>query len=144
VSGVSVDQAEGAAHDRLDVTVQGKPEGGFYPDRLMGTPPDDTEHHPSSSIISITVQSVKPVKFGRIFALASVEVDIDGVLVVVHGVRAIRVHPIGTRIDLPMFRDENGAWRHAITLPDEISGPIGRAVLDELVVRGLAVSGPTL
>ena len=110
----------------------------------MGTPPDDTEHHPSSkSIISITVLSVKPVKFGRIFALASVEVDIDGVLVVVHGVRAI-VHPIGTRIDLPMFRDENGAWRHAITLPDEISGPIGRAVLDELVVRGLAVRGPAL
>jgi hypothetical protein len=43
-----------------------------------------------------------------------------------------------TRIDLPMFRDENGTWRHAITLPDEISGPIGRAVLDELVNQGLA------
>jgi hypothetical protein len=111
----------------------------------MGTPPDDTEHHPSSkSTVSITVLSVKPVKFGRIFALASVEVDIDGVLVVVHGVRAIRVHPIGTRIGLPMFRDENGAWPHAITLPDEISGPIGRAVLDELVGRGLAVKGPAL
>ena len=25
-----------------------------------------------------------------------------------------------------MFRDENGTWRHAITLPDEISRPIGR------------------
>jgi stage V sporulation protein G len=110
----------------------------------MGTPPDHTEHHPSSSTISITVLSVKPVKFGRIFALASVEVDIDGVPVVIHGVRAIRVHPIGTRIDLPMFRDENGTWRHAITLPDEISGPIGRAVLDELVMRGLAVRGLAL
>lgn len=110
---------------------------------MAGTPSDDMEHHPSSSTVSITVLSVEPVKFGRIFALASVEVDIDGVLVVVHGVRAI-VHPIGTRIDLPMFRDENGAWRHAITLPDEISGPIGRAVLDELVVRGLAVRGPAL
>ena len=37
-----------------------------------------------------------------------------------------------------MFRDEGGTWRHAVTLPDEISGPIGRAVLDELVNRGLA------
>lgn len=74
--------------------------------------------------------------------LASVEVDIDGVLLVIHGVRAIRVQPIGTRIDLPMFRDENGTWRHAVTLPDEISGPIGTAVLDELVERGLAVRGP--
>ena len=41
-----------------------------------------------------------------------------------------------------MFRDENGTWRHAITLPDEISRPIGRAVLDELVERGLAIRGP--
>ena len=109
---------------------------------MAGTLPDHTEHHPLSSTVSITVLSVKSVKFGRIFALASVEVDIDGVLLVIHGVRAIRVQPIGTRIDLPMFRDENGTWRHAITLPDEISRPIGRAVLDELVERGLAIRGP--
>ena len=106
---------------------------------MAGTPSDDMEHHPSSSTVSITVLSVEPVKFGRIFALASVEVDIDGVPIVIHGVRAIRVHPIGTWIDLPRFRDENGAWRNAITLSDEISGPIGRAVPDEFVERGLAV-----
>jgi hypothetical protein len=112
--------------------------------RLMaGTLPDDTEHPSPSSTVSITVLSVKPVNFGRIFALASVEVDIDGVMLTIHGIRAIRVQPIGTQIDLPMFRDESGTWRHAITLPDEISGPIGRAVLDELVERGLAVRGPT-
>ena len=99
--------------------------------------PEDAENSPSSTV-SITVLSVKPVKFGKIFALAAVEIDIDGVLVVVHGIRAIRVQPTGTRIDLPMFRDENGVWRHAVTLPDEISGPIGKAVLDELVNRGLA------
>jgi hypothetical protein len=34
-------------------------------------------------------------------------------------------------------RDENGVWRRAITLADEISGAIGKAVLDELVERGL-------
>jgi stage V sporulation protein G len=110
---------------------------------MAGTPPDDTEHAPSS-VVSITVLSVQPVKFGKIFALASVEIDIDGVLLVIHGVRAIRVQPIGARIDLPMFRDENGTWRHAITLPDEMCGPIGRAVLVELVERGLAVRGPAL
>ena len=105
---------------------------------MSGAPLDDPEPSPPTSTVSITVLSVKPVKFGKIFALASVEIDIDGVLVLVHGVRAIRDHPRGTRIDLPMFRDENGTWRHAITLPDEISGPVGRAVLDELVNRGLA------
>ena len=108
---------------------------------MAGSLPDDTKHL-LSSIVSITVLSVKPVKFGKIFVLASVEVDIDGVLLVLHGLRAIRVHPTGTRIDLPMFRDENGTWRHAVTLPDEICGPIGRAVLDELVERGLAVRCP--
>jgi hypothetical protein len=66
-----------------------------FPDQsTAGAPPDDMEH-PASSTVSITVLSVKPVKFGKIFALASVEVDIDGVLLVIHGVRAIRVHPIG-------------------------------------------------
>ena len=110
---------------------------------MAGSSPDEAEH-PPASIVSITVVSVKPVKFGKIFALASVEIDIDGVLLVIHGVRAIRLHPIGTRIDLPMFRDENGVWRHAITLPGEICAPIGRAVLDELVERGLAVRGHAL
>jgi hypothetical protein len=108
---------------------------------MAGTPPDDTDH-PSSSTVSITVLSVKPVKFGRIFALASVEVDLDGLLLVIHGVRAIRAQPMGTRIDLPVYRDENGVWQRAITLPEEISEAIGRAVLDELVERGLAFRGP--
>ena len=53
----------------------------------------------------------------------------------------MRAQPMGTRIDLPVYRDENGVWRRAITLPDEISGAIGKAVLDELVVRGLAIRG---
>jgi hypothetical protein len=34
-------------------------------------------------------------------------------------------------------------WQRAITLPDEICGPMGKAVLDELVARGLAVKAPT-
>jgi hypothetical protein len=84
-----------------------------------------------------------PVKFGKIFELASVETDVDGVVLVIHGVRAIRV-PMGTRIDLPMFREESGVWRRAITLPDEICGPIGKAVLDALVECGLAVRGPAM
>lgn len=110
---------------------------------MAGLSPDDAEDS-ASSTVSITVLSIKPVNFGRIFALASVEVDISGVTLVLHGVRAIRVRPTGTRVDLPTFRDENGVWRDAVTLPDEISGPIGKAVLDELVERGLAVRSPTL
>lgn len=97
----------------------------------------------SSSRVSITVLSIKPVKFGRVFALASVEIDIDGVLLVIHGVRAMRAQPMGTRVNLPVFRDENGVWQRAIILPDEICGPMGKVVLDELVARGLAIKAPT-
>jgi hypothetical protein len=46
-----------------------------------------------------------------------------------------------------MSRDENGAWRHAGTFPDEISGPVGKAVLDELVgckIAMRAICPPTL
>jgi hypothetical protein len=111
---------------------------------MADTSTDDGTSPSSSSAVSITVLSIKPVKFGRIFALASVEIDIDGVVLVIHGVRAMRAQPMGTRVDLPVFRDENGMWQRAIALPDEIGGPIGKVVLDELVARGLAVKGPTL
>ena len=108
---------------------------------VAGSLPNGAED-PRASIVSITVLSIKPVNLSRIFALASVEIDIDGLMLVLHGVRALRLQSIGTLIDLPMFRDENGVWRHAVTLPDEISGPIGKAVLDERVARGLAVRSP--
>ena len=75
---------------------QAKLSGGspFRDGSMAGSSSDDVEH-PPSSIVSITVLSIKPVKFGKIFALASVEIDIDGVPLVIHGVRAIRVHPMG-------------------------------------------------
>ena len=109
---------------------------------MADTSSDDGTSPSSSSTVSITVLSSKPVNFGRIFALASVEIDI--VVLVIHGVRVMRAQPMGIRVDLPVFRDKNGMWRRAITLPDEICAPMGKAGLDELVARGLAVKGPTL
>ena len=47
-----------------------------------------------------------------------------------HWLRAHRANPM------------DPVWQRAITLPDEICGPIGKAVLDELVARGLAAKGP--
>src|SRR5712691_8154748 len=91
------------------------------------------------SRVSITVLSVTPARAGKLFALVSVEVDIDGVQIAIHGIRALHVaDPIGTRIELPQFRDLNGRWQPAITLPEEVRGPIGGAVLNELIERGLA------
>jgi hypothetical protein len=53
---------------------------------------------------SITVLVVKPVKFGRIFALASVEIDLDGVLLVIHGVGGVATgwaRDFGARVNTP-------------------------------------------
>jgi hypothetical protein len=51
--------------------------------------------------VSITVLSVTPMRVGRLFALASVEIDIDGVPIEIHGIRATRVPPGSTKIELP-------------------------------------------
>ena len=59
---------------------------------------------PSSSAVSITVLSVTPARAKKLFAFASVEIDIDGVQIGVHGIRAMRELG-GTAIELPKFRD---------------------------------------
>jgi stage V sporulation protein G len=89
--------------------------------------------------VSITVLSVKPMRSGKLFALASVELDIDGVRIEIHGIRALRVDPVGTRIELPKFRDASGLLRSAVVLPEEVRAPMGDIVLDTLIDRGLAV-----
>jgi stage V sporulation protein G len=102
---------------------------------MDGMQPDKS----GSSLISITVLSVTPARAGKLFALASVEVDIDGVQIAIHGIRVLRDAPVGTRIELPKFRDLNGRWQTAITLPEVVRGPIGDAVLNELIERGLSI-----
>ena len=67
-----------------------------------------------SSLVSITVLSVTPLRAGRLFALASVEIDIDGVRIEVRGIRAMRVPTGATRVELPTFRDAAGQSRAAI------------------------------
>jgi hypothetical protein len=91
---------------------------------------------PVSSTVSITVLSVTPARAKKAFAF--VEIDIDGVQIGVHGIRAMREDG-GTAIELPKFRDAGGVWRVAITLPEEVYSPIAKAVFDEFVERGLAV-----
>ena len=98
---------------------------------------------PSSSTVSITVLSVTPARAEKLFAFASIEIDIDGVQIGIHGIRAMHAGPEAAAIELPKYRDGDGLWRTAITLPEEIYTPIARAVLDELVKRGLtARPGP--
>jgi stage V sporulation protein G len=108
---------------------------------MDGRAPNDVS---STTPVSITVLSVTPMRSGKLFALAAVEIDVDGVLIEIHGIRALHVPPAATRIELPTFRDAAGRSQAAIILPEEVRGPIGDAVLGRLVELGLAVKRPTL
>lgn len=88
--------------------------------------------------VVITVLSVTPISAGQLFALASVEINIDGVRIEINGIRAIRTPTGATRVELPTFRDVTGQPRAAIVLPEEVYRPIGDAVLDVLIERGIA------
>ena len=68
---------------------------------------------PSSSTISITVLSVTPARAKNLFAFASIEIDIDGVQIGVHGIRAMHAGPDAAAIELPKFRDAGGVRRTA-------------------------------
>ena len=92
----------------------------------------------ATSTVNVTVLSVTPARAGRLFALASVEIEIGGVVIELHGIRALRVGTEGTRIELPQYRDGAGLPRPVVTLPPEIYQPIGDAVLEALVEHGLA------
>ena len=98
----------------------------------------------STTPVSIKVLSVTPMRAGKLFAIAAVEIDIDGVLIEIRGIRALHVPPAATRIELPTFRDAAGRSQAAVILPEEVRGPIGDAVLDQLVEIGLAVKRPAL
>jgi hypothetical protein len=88
--------------------------------------------------VTMTVLSVTPMTAGKLFALASVAIDIDGILIEIHGIRAIRTFTGATRVELPTFRDAKGQPRAAIVLPEEVYRPIGDAVLEVLIERGIA------
>jgi stage V sporulation protein G len=95
------------------------------------------QDQPDLGTVSITVVSVAPARAKNLFAFASIEIDIDGIPIGVHGIRATQVGSEAVAIELPKFRDADGRWRTAITLPEEVYRPLGKAVLDELVERGL-------
>ena len=109
---------------------------------------DDIDHNEISSTtpVSITVLSVIPMRAGKLFALASVEIDIDGVPIEIHGIGAARCMCRRPRpgFELATFRDAAGRSGAAIILPEEVRGPIGDAVLDQFVEIGLAVKRPAL
>jgi stage V sporulation protein G len=113
------------------------------PDRAPSMDPLQEDDAGSSAVL-ITVRSITPVRAGKLFAFASAEIDLDGARLEIHGIRASRVDPIGTKVEMPTCRDATATSRPALTLPDEVRRPIGDIVFDALIGRGLAVKRTVL
>ena len=97
----------------------------------------------STALVEVLVREVVPLQGrGRLIALASAELFVDGVAFVIHGIQVIETKDsvtgrAATGVDLPRYRDPSGAWRPAIDLPKELRKPLGDAVLDRCCQMGI-------
>ena len=89
-----------------------------------------------TSTATISVLQVTAIHAGRVLALADVELILDGVSLVIHGVQ-VRADASKTEITLPNYRAPDGSWRTAVTLPDEVRGPMGDAVIAAAMEIGI-------
>ena len=81
----------------------------------------------ATTIVTFTVTDVEQVHgAGRLVALAKVELELDGVVLVMQGVRVMRQGTVITT-QAPRFRDpRTGNWQPALIVPDELGQAIAR------------------
>ena len=91
-----------------------------------------------TSTATISVQKITAIHAGRVLALADVELILDGVSLVIHGVQ-VRADACKTEITLPNYRAPDGSWKTAVTLPDEVRGPMADVVIAAAMEAGLLV-----
>ena len=98
--------------------------------------PNHTDE-PSTTTVQITVLNLLPMRGrGNLLALADVEVLIDGVSIILHGVQVCATSE-RTEVLLPKYRGVDGTWRAVISLPDEVKGPMGDAVMAAGIEAGV-------
>lgn len=87
-------------------------------------------------MVTFTVTALEHIEgHGRLLALATLEIDFDGVTLWLQGVQVVRQ---GKRIttQAPHFRDPKmGIWVPAVILPDELGAAIAREVQGMLLRR---------
>ena len=96
-----------------------------------------------TALVEVTIGDIRVIRQGRVVALASAELTVDGVSFALHGMQVIRTRDATTGkdalgVDLPRYRDPTGAWRPALELPDELRKPLGDAVLERCCELGIA------
>jgi stage V sporulation protein G len=66
---------------------------------------------------------------GRLAGLADVRIEIEGVVLLLQGVRVLREPDCGLTCQEPRFRHPDGGWVQVLVLPPELSDAIAAAVL---------------
>ena len=78
--------------------------------------------------VTIHVLNLHPCQHSDLLALADVEIMVAGISFVLHGVQ-LRADKHKTMVTLPCYRDSTGDWSAAVTLPDELCGPVGDVMI---------------
>ncbi len=87
-----------------------------------------------TSSVSVSVLSIAPTPgAGRLIALATLEILIEGVSITLRGVRLMRCAGGSVTVELPTVRDELGRISPTIDFPAEIASAIDLAVRREIV-----------
>lgn len=94
--------------------------------------------------VTVSVVSLTPVASKiTLLALADVEIEVAGAVFTLHGVQ-LRADGEHTKVTMPQYRDPGGAWKPALSLPEELKGPIGDAViaagLEAGILRGRLIT----
>jgi len=100
-----------------------------------------------TALVEVTVGDVRRLGQGRVLALASAELVVEGIAFAIHGIQVIQTRDPATSrnatgVDLPRYRDPTGAWRPALDLPEELRKPLGDAVLERCCELGIAQRRP--
>jgi hypothetical protein len=99
----------------------------------------------ATTIVTFTVTDVERVHgAGRLVALAKVELELDGVVLVMQGVRVLRQRDRITT-QAPRFRDpRTGNWIPALIVPDELGRAIARELHEMLFCQRKSAPGETV
>ncbi len=82
-----------------------------------------------TTTVSFRVIRIAPTKeCGRLIALASAVIELDGVELTVQGFQVRRERPDLVSIDVPHYRGDDGRWYPAVLLPDEMREAIAAEI----------------
>ena len=81
--------------------------------------------------VHVRVIAAEPIKAGRLFALAVVELDVEGVVIRLQGVRVVERKGV-LACESPQWRGPDGRWLPAVILPGEVAAAVSELVFAEL------------